>query len=139
MITGHHTNAISRRILGAKEEGETKSSGSRDESAKEASRSEENRSYEECRHQSTVKAGRSREAGGQKERSLEETGRRANWIYYRDGNAWSCTREKTKREAKKVMKRCSLTNAKMLTFAVQDYYYPLSNDNFEISNLWDTL
>ena len=34
------------RILGAKGEGETKSSGSRDESAKEDSRSEENRSCE---------------------------------------------------------------------------------------------
>ena len=60
---------------------------------------------------------------------MEETGRRANWIYYRDGNAWSCTREKTKREAKKAMERYLLTVAKMLTFAVQDYCYPLSNDN----------
>ena len=34
------------RILGAKGEGEIKSSGSRDESAKEDSRSEENRSCE---------------------------------------------------------------------------------------------
>ena len=32
-------------------------------------------------------------------------------------------------EAKKAMKQCLLTDAKMLTFEVQDYYYPLSNDN----------
>ena len=89
--------------------------------------------------QSTLKAGRSHGAGGQKERSLEETCGRANWIYYRDGNAWSCTREKTKRKAKKAMERCLLTDAKMLTFAVQDYCYPLSNDNSEISNPWNTL
>ena len=40
-------------------------------------------------------------AGEQKERSLEETSRRAHWIDNRDGNEWSCTREKIKKEAKK--------------------------------------
>ena len=59
-----------------------------------------------------VKAGRSCGAGGQKVRSLEETGRRANWIYDRDGSEWSCTREKTKREAKKAMEQCLLIDAK---------------------------
>ena len=101
--------------LGAKQEGETKSSGSRDKSAKEDVagvmridhvRNEDIRAY-------AVKAGRSCGAGGQKERYLVEIGRRANWIYYRDGNEWSCTREKTKREAKKAMGRCLLTDAKM--------------------------
>ena len=40
-----------------------------------------------------------------RERSLEETDRRANWIDDRDDNEleWSCTREKTKREAKEAM------------------------------------
>ena len=65
------------------------------------------------RHQSTVKAGRSCGAGGQKERSLEESGRRAHWISDRDGNVWSSTREKTKREAKKAMERCLLIDAKI--------------------------
>ena len=60
-----------------------------------------------------VEAGRSCEAGGQTERGLEETGRRANWINGRDDNEWSCTREKTKREAKKAMERCLLIDAKI--------------------------
>ena len=37
-------------------------------------------------------------------------------IYYRDGNEWSCTREKTKRETKKAMEQCLLMDAKMQTF-----------------------
>ena len=71
------------------------------------------------------------------ERIVEQVGRKREvWkkqveeqIGSRDGNAWSCTREKTKKKAKKAMERCLLTDAKMLTFAVQDYCYPLSNDN----------
>ena len=46
------------------------------------------------------------------ERSLEETGR-ISWIYNRDGNEWSCTMEKTQREAKKAMERCLLIDAMM--------------------------
>ena len=33
----------------------------------------------------------------------------------RDGNEWSCTREKTKKEAKKAMERCLLIDAKIYT------------------------
>ena len=58
----------------------------------------------------TVKAGRSCGAGGQKKGGSEETSRRANWIYDRDGNEWNRTREKTKREAKKAMEQCLLLN-----------------------------
>ena len=52
-------------------------------------------------------------AGGQKEKSLEETGRRANWINDRDGKEWSCTRKKAKREAKKAMEPCLLISVKI--------------------------
>ena len=52
-------------------------------------------------------------------------GRRANWIYDRDSDERNCTREKTKREAKKVMERCLLIDAKIWTFAVQDYFIKL--------------
>ena len=38
---------------------------------------------------------------------------RANWIDDRDGKEWNCTREKTKREAKKAMERCLLIDAKI--------------------------
>ena len=79
-------------------------------------------------------------AGGQKKRGLEETGRRANWICDRDGNEWNCTREKTKREAKKAMERCLLIDAKIVVFYRPQDYYPLFNDFSEIiSNLWNTL
>ena len=52
-------------------------------------------------------------------------GRRANWIYDRDSDERNCTREKTKREAKKAMERCLLIDAKIWTFAVQDYFIKL--------------
>ena len=52
-------------------------------------------------------------------------GRRANWIYDRDSDERNCIREKTKREAKKVMERCFLIDAKIWTFAVQDYFIKL--------------
>ena len=58
-------------------------------------------------------AGVSCGAGTQNERSLEEADRRTSWIYNRDSNEWSCTREKTKREAKKAMERCLQMNARM--------------------------
>ena len=38
---------------------------------------------------------------------------KTSWIYNRDGNEWSCAREKTKREAKKAMERCLLMDTKM--------------------------
>ena len=40
-------------------------------------------------------------AGEQKERSLEETSRRAQWIDNRDGNEWSCIYQGEDQEAKK--------------------------------------
>ena len=51
--------------------------------------------------QSTVKAGRSRGAGEKKERSLEETGRRANWIYYGDGNSGVVPRKRPRGKPRK--------------------------------------
>ena len=41
----------------------------------------------------------------QEKMKFERMGRRANWIYDRDSDERNCTREKTKREAKKVMER----------------------------------
>ena len=43
----------------------------------------------------------------------KQLSRRTNWIYDRDGNEWSCTRQKTKRKAKKAMERYLLIDAKI--------------------------
>ena len=104
MITGHHTNAISRRILGAKGEGETRVQAAEMRVLRKIAgvrrmdhvRNEDIRA--QLRQEGVVEqVGRKRELG----RNL--TGRRANWIYFRDGNKWCCTREKTNRKAKKAM------------------------------------